>query len=80
MNGGDKTILNMAWERLIRRICQGVDWELKNKSSDGLAIVTITMLIDSNKKPLIWTSPKVSKIEQVTGSNKEFILDIFTNH
>jgi hypothetical protein len=77
-NGSDKTILNMAWERLIRRICQQVDFELRN-NSDGMAIVQLALVIDISKRPLFWSSPKVTRIEGANGANRDRLLDIFTN-
>lgn len=46
-------MINIYWNSLISRICQEASHLLRNKKSNGVAILTIKVLI-KDEKPLHW--------------------------
>ena len=56
------------WLGLIRRL-QSASYSVGNK---GYAIVQINVLVDKEGKPLIWSEPKVTRLEP-NGRTEEFL-------
>lgn len=51
-----------AFAPLISRICQAARDKLRN-SNDGLAVVTVKVLVNKDGQPVLWAEPNCVKLE-----------------
>lgn len=59
--------IQQSWYNIIRRF-QSV------AKSDGVSIIQLTILVDDNGNPILWSNPNIIKIEPK--ANKEKVIDI----
>jgi hypothetical protein len=46
---------NIYWDGVIRRICNEAEYRLKNNGSDGVAVISLNVLVGNDGKPIAWT-------------------------
>jgi hypothetical protein len=56
-------ILHRQWLNVVRR-CQAA---ARQQDAGGVALITISVLVNAESYPLWWTSPKVLKLEPKSG-------------
>lgn len=67
--------MNRYFLPLIQRICQAAGAALRN-ADDGMAIVTVKVLMTSDNRPVVWVVSGVDKIEP--GSRAESFVELIT--
>lgn len=64
-NNGDGTPdIKPHWFNLIRRLQSAA------RCQSGHAIITISVVVDSDGKPIAWTEPQMTKIEPLSTSHQ----------
>jgi hypothetical protein len=65
------------WRSVVLRLMSEVQETLSNNKSDGIAIVTIHIVADSDNRPLFWVLPEGKRVEPSKNA-KEALMAVLT--
>ena len=55
--------MKTKWTALVERIKQEARTVLRNNKSDGMVILTIHVIVDSDGEPMLWVVPHGRRVE-----------------
>jgi hypothetical protein len=66
------------WNGVTLRMISEAKETLQNNSSDGIAIITAHIAVDSNGKPLLWVVPNGKRVEPSRDA-KEILIHLLSS-
>ena len=68
------------WDSFVKRLSGAAKNVLRNNASSGLAIVSVSLLVDSSGEVIVWAEPSTTRIEPSREAVNTLISIMIFNH